>query len=81
MTRQQDNSPANATAEAIVARLPGNKAFLTARDVADALAAQTAKSVAAAVDSGALQAVRVGRQYRIARAEAVRWIRSLDTAR
>ena len=74
--QQQKDSPANATAEEIVDRLPV-RAMLTARDVADALALATTAPVVAAVDSGALQAVRLAGQYRISRREAARWIRSL----
>ena len=69
-------SPANPTAEAIVRRLP-DKPLLTARDVADALFQTTTSFVVAAVDEGSLRAVKIGGQYRVARAEAARWIRSL----
>lgn len=78
MTQQQDNS--NATAEAIVRRLP-DKPLLTARDLADALFMATPKSVTDAIDDGSIRAVRVGKQYRIARDEAARWIRSLEASK
>ena len=71
---------ANPTAEAIVSRLP-DKPLLTARDIADALFMTTAKAVTDAVDDGGLSAVRVGNQYRIARDEAARWIRSLEASK
>lgn len=68
--------PGNATAEAIVARLPG-RPLVNAREVADALFLTSSGSVVAAVEEGKLHAVKIGGQYRIARAEAARWIRSL----
>ena len=68
--------PGNATAEAIVARLP-DRPLLTARDVADALFLTTSRAVTDAIDGGELRAVRLGNQYRISRAEAARWIRTL----
>ncbi len=70
----------NPTAEAIVARLP-DRPILNAREVADALFLASAKSVTDAVDDGSLRAVKAGKQYRISRAEAARWIRSLEAAR
>ena len=72
--------PANPTAEAIVRRLP-DKPLLTARDVADALFLVSTGPVTDAVDSGSIHAVRIGKQYRIARDEAARWIRTLEAAR
>ena len=68
--------PANPTAEAIVARLP-DRPLVNAREIADALFMQTTAAVTAAVEEGRLHAVRVGGQYRVSRAEAARWIRSL----
>lgn len=70
----------NPTAEAIVSRLP-DKPLLTARDIADALFLLTARSVTDAIDDGSIQAVKIGKQYRIARAEAARWIRSLEASK
>ena len=69
-------SPANPTAEAIVSRLP-DKPLVNAREIADALFQATTNFVVAAVDEGKLHAVKIGGQYRVARAEAARWIRSL----
>ena len=69
-------SPANPTAEAIVARLP-DRPLVNAREIADALFQTTSRSVVDAIDEGKLHAVKVGGQYRISRAEAARWIRSL----
>ena len=74
-------TPCNPTAETVVGRLPRNKALLTARDIADALEMQKADSVVAAIDCGALSAIRIGLQYRVARSEAERWIRSLEATR
>ena len=70
----------NPTAEAIVSRLP-DKPLLNARDIADALFLSDTRTISKAVDDGTIHAVRVGRQYRIARAEAARWIRTLEAAR
>lgn len=70
----------NPTAEAIVRRLP-DKPLLNAREVADALFLLTARPVTDAVDDGSIRAVKVGNQYRIARDEAARWIRSLEAAK
>ena len=70
----------NPTAEAIVSRLP-DKPLLTARDIADALFLLTARSVTDAIDDGSIQAVKIGKQYRIARDEAARWIRSLEASK
>lgn len=67
----------NATAERLVARLP-QKPVLNAREVADALFLADSRSVVAAIDEGRLSAIKVGRQYRIHRSEAARWIRSLE---
>ena len=67
----------NFSAEAIVARLP-QKPVLNARDVADALFLANARPVIDAIDEGLLSAIKVGRQYRIHRKEAARWIRSLE---
>ncbi|MBQ6247405.1 MAG: hypothetical protein IJK04_11100 [Kiritimatiellae bacterium] len=78
-TRNQA-SPANPTAEAIVSRLP-DKPLLTARDIADALFLVSTGPVTDAVDDGSIRAVRVGKQYRIARDEAARWIRSLEASK
>ena len=69
-------SPANPTAEAIVSRLP-DRPLVNAREIADALFQTTTSFVVAAVDEGKLRAVKIGGQYRVARAEAARWIRSL----
>ena len=66
----------NPTAEAIVARLP-DRPLVNAREIADALFQTTSRSVVDAIDEGKLHAVKVGGQYRISRAEAARWIRSL----
>lgn len=66
----------NPTAEAIVSRLP-DKPLVNAREIADALFQATTNFVVAAVDEGKLHAVKIGGQYRVARAEAARWIRSL----
>ena len=66
----------NATAEAIIARLP-DKPLVNAREVADALFLSTSRAVTDAIDGGELRAVRLGNQYRISRAEAARWIRTL----
>ncbi len=79
-TKNLPASPANPTAEAIVRRLP-DRPLLTARDVADALFFSKSDSIVAAVESGELRAVRVGNQYRISRAEAARWIRTLEAAK
>lgn len=68
--------PANPTAEAIIARLP-DRPLVNAREIADALFQTTSRSVVDAIDEGRLHAVKVGGQYRISRAEAARWIRSL----
>ena len=79
LTAQPHNAalpPANATAEAIVARLP-DKPLVNAREVADALNLLTARAVTDAVDEGKIAAVKIGNQYRISRAEAARWIRTL----
>ena len=73
-------SPANPTAEAIVRRLP-DKPLLTARDVADALFLVSTGPVTDAVDTGSIHAVRIGKQYRIARDEAARWIRTLEASK
>ena len=70
----------NPTAEAIVSRLP-DKPLLTARDIADALFLVSTGPVTDAVDDGSIRAVRVGKQYRIARDEAARWIRSLEASK
>lgn len=67
----------NISAEAIVARLP-QKPILNAAEVADALFLARSDAVVAAIDEGLLAAIRVGRQYRIHRSEAARWIRSLE---
>lgn len=78
----RDSNPAspadagNATAEAIIARLP-DRPLVNAREVADALFQTTTSFVVAAVDEGRIAAVRIGTQYRISRAEAARWIRTL----
>ena len=69
-------SPANPTAEAIVSRLP-DKPVVNAREIADALDMTGISAVTGAVDEGKLHAVKIGGQYRVARAEAARWIRSL----
>lgn len=66
----------NPTAEAIVSRLP-DRPLVNAREIADALFQTTTSFVVAAVDEGRLHAVKVGGQYRVSRAEAARWIRSL----
>ena len=66
----------NPTAEAIVARLP-DRPLVNAREIADALFQTTSRSVVDAIDEGKLHAVKVGGQYRVSRAEASRWIRSL----
>ena len=66
----------NPTAEAIVSRLP-DRPLVNAREIADALFQTTTSFVVAAVDEGKLRAVKIGGQYRVARAEAARWIRSL----
>ncbi len=68
--------PANPTAESIVARLP-DRPLVNARDIADALSMVGISAVTAAIEEGAIHAVRIGGQYRIAREEAARWIRSL----
>ncbi len=78
--RREAASPANPTAEAIVRRLP-DKPLLNAREVADALFLLTARPVTDAVDDGSIRAGKVGSQYRIARDEAARWIRSLEAAK
>ena len=70
----------NATINAILSRLP-RKPILNAREIADALDMRTTDSVAAAAECGALRAARVGGRYRVARAEAERWIRSLEAAK
>ena len=67
---------ANQTVELIVSRLP-RKPILNAREVADALAQNDVRTVVAAVEEGKLQAAKVGRQYRISRAAAEKWIRGL----
>ena len=67
----------NATAERLIARLP-QKPILNAAEVADALFLARSDAVVAAIDEGLLAAIRVGRQYRIHRSEAARWIRSLE---
>ena len=67
----------NATAERLVARLP-QKPVLNAREVADALFLTKSRSVVDAIDEGRLAAVKVGKQYRIHRSEAARWIRTLE---
>ena len=67
----------NFSAEAIVARLP-QKPVLNARAVADALFLANARPVVDAIDEGKLAAIKVGKQYRIHRKEAARWIRSLE---
>ena len=67
----------NTTAEKIVARLP-QKPILNAAEVADALFLSRSDAVVAAIDEGLLSAIKVGRQYRIHRREAERWIRSLE---
>ena len=67
----------NATAEKIVARLP-QKPVLNAREVADALFLAHTRTVVAAIDEGRLAAVKAGKQYRIHRSEAARWIRTLE---
>lgn len=78
----RDSNPAspadagNATAEAIVARLP-DKPLVNAREVADALDFTTSRAVTDAIDGGELRAVRLGNQYRISRREAARWISTL----
>ena len=66
----------NPTAEAIVSRLP-DKPVVNAREIADALDMTGISAVTGAVDEGKLHAVKIGGQYRVARAEAARWIRSL----
>ena len=66
----------NPTAEAIVSRLP-DKPLVNAREIADALSMTSTGGVTAAVDEGKLHAVKIGGPYRVARAEAARWIRSL----
>lgn len=73
-------TPGNATAEAIVARLP-DKPLVNAREVADALFLVSTGPVTDAVDEGKIAAVRIGNQYRISRAEAARWIRTLEASR
>lgn len=72
--------PCNPTVAAIVARLP-DKPLLTARDIADALGFQSTGPVTDAVCDGSLSAVRIGGKYRIARAEARRWISTLEAAK
>jgi excisionase family DNA binding protein len=67
----------NFSAEAIVARLP-QKPILNAAEVADALFLANSRCVVAAIDEGKLAAIKVGKQYRIHRSEAARWIRSLE---
>lgn len=74
--RREAAPPANPTAEAIVSRLP-DRPLVNAREIADALFQTTSRSVVDAIDEGKLHAVKVGGQYRISRAEAARWIRSL----
>ncbi len=69
-------SPANPTAEAIVSRLP-DRPLVNAREIADVLSMTGISAVTDAVDEGKLHAVKVGGQYRVSRAEASRWIRSL----
>ena len=66
----------NPTAEAIISRLP-DKPVVNAREIADALDMTGISAVTGAVDEGKLHAVKIGGQYRVARAEAARWIRSL----
>ncbi len=66
----------NPTAEAIVSRLP-DRPLVNAREIADALSMTSTGGVTAAIDEGKLRAVKIGGQYRVARAEAARWIRSL----
>ena len=75
-----DRPAANATAAAIAARLP-RRPLLSATDVAAALGLATTAFVVAAIESGGIAAVRVGSQYRIARAEAERWIAGLGVAK
>lgn len=70
----------NPTAEAIVSRLP-DRPLVNAREIADALFQTTSRSVVAAVEEGKLHAVRIGGQYRIARDEAARWIRTLEASK
>ena len=67
----------NFSAEAIVARLP-QKPILNAAEVADALFLARSAPVVDAIDDGKLAAIKVGKQYRIHRKEAARWIRSLE---
>lgn len=67
----------NATAERLVARLP-QKPVLNAAEVADALFLARSAPVVDAIDEGKLAAIKVGKQYRIHRKEAARWIRSLE---
>lgn len=70
----------NPTISLIVSRLP-NKPLVNAREVADALGQATTSFVVAAIEEGHIRAVRIGPQYRIARQEAERWIRSKDAVK
>lgn len=70
----------NATVELIISRLP-RKPILNAREIADALALGRTDPIVAAIESGKLNAAKVGKQYRISRTEAERWIRSLEASK
>lgn len=67
------------TSDAIIARLP-NRPTITIDDVSAAIGLKSPSSVTAAIEAGELSAVKISRTcFRIAREEAARWIRTLDT--
>ena len=67
------------TSDIIINRLP-LKPTITIDDVSAAIGLKSPSSVTAAIESGELSAVKISRTcFRIARVEAARWIRTLDT--
>lgn len=68
------------TAEIVISRLP-DRPILSPADVAAALGLISGTQVIDAVNRGELSGIHLSpKSYKIARAEAVRWIRSMECA-
>lgn len=68
------------TADIVISRLP-DRPILSPADVAAALGLITGTQVIDAINRGELSGIHLSpKSYKIARSEAVRWIRSMDSA-
>ena len=73
------HTPSNPTVAAIVARLPKTP-LVSPDDISAALGLKSTRTVLDAIAARKIAAVKVGTQYRIACAEARRWIATLEAA-